>query len=440
MIPGDGSELSPWSGPQVVAGVIGSLSVCTVYIKGSLNNPTASVIGIGGDPGVRFTNWLNEPYRIKNLGNLAFGGNIENAIIKSESYVLCFDGTVFESCIIITPSSEFGDVTIKGSTIISPTFKIQGSRIAIIIDSVVDYTVFVPTPGWGQADNCAFTSVWPYGGANNQNNWTPPVWPAWDAPESSWRATNLHAGINTPPQPGTPPYTGYATDAWGNERIEIGGFSFLILESPSESTSESPSESSSESLSESTSESISESPSESSSESLSESASESASESPSESPSPEPETVAVSVMTALKTVQRVSRRIRTSIIANPSIWLELVNGQLQNVTTGVPGRIHKFPFSGVSINEYESHDSRVGRITTIETDGARVRVNIKGYVPGMVVGDDLVVSVEPGQEGKLKKASSAAPGTYEIVARCDSIDNVNQILTWVLSSPKYITV
>jgi len=139
-------------------------------------------------------------------------------------------------------------------------------------------------------------------------------------------------------------------------------------------------------------------------------------------------------------VQRVSRRISFDTVAGPAIWLELVNGVLQNVTLNTPGKINKFPFSGAFVNEYETQDKKVGRATTLETIGTRVRVNIKGYVPGMVAGDELVVCVEAGKLGKLIKAAQAAPGTYEIVARCETIDDVNQLLTWTLASPKFIVV
>jgi hypothetical protein len=201
---------------------------------------------------------------------------------------------------------------------------------------------------------------------------------------------------------------------------DMGAYEFENPESASESPSLSPS------ASESPSASISISP----------------SESPSESPSPEPEGLDSEVLTLMSDIQRVNRKINSDgVILDNGIWLELVVGELYNVTTNTPGSVHKFPFFGVSGNIYESHDKRaVGRITTLETDGARIRVSLKGYVPGIQRGDDLIVSVSSGNEGKLTRLASAAAGTYEVVAKCESIDNVDEIMTFTLSSPRYETV
>jgi hypothetical protein len=90
---------------------------------------------------------------------------------------------------------------------------------------------------------------------------------------------------------------------------------------------------------------------------------------------------------------------------------------------------------------YESNDAKVGAITTLEKPGTVIRVNLKGYVPGMAKGNMLVVCVDAGREGKLIKSTQpATAGTYEVVARCREIDNVNEILTFVIVSPKYVTV
>jgi hypothetical protein len=127
----------------------------------------------------------------------------------------------------------------------------------------------------------------------------------------------------------------------------------------------------------------------------------------------------------------------------PGIWLELYNNELYNVVTNVPGKINELPLEGVSEEVYESHDKAVGRLTVIGGLGKiKVTVNIKGYVPGMARGDDLVVCVDPGHEGKLIKSTQAnASGTYEIVAECLEIDNVDEVLTFLLTaSSRYITI
>lgn len=80
-------------------------------------------------------------------------------------------------------------------------------------------------------DHCAmkFTSS-PFGtNTDAQTNLIAPTWPAWDAPKEDWNLNTLLSAVTTPPQPGVPPYTGYATDLWGNARIGIGtGFSGTV--------------------------------------------------------------------------------------------------------------------------------------------------------------------------------------------------------------------
>lgn len=263
--------------------------------------------------------------------------------------------------------------------------------------------------------------------------------------------TDYDFGDIAPSTVGGSKYQGFSLTSYdgfvGGATVMFGSTPGGIFKSLAVSSTASASESPSESASESASESGSVSPSESSSlspsasESPSSSPSESASESASESPSPESTLEPVQIKTLLNKVHRVSRPIvAAGITATVGLWVELTDGKLQDITTNTPGSMNKFPFDPGSNNIYESHDKIIGRFTTIETEGVRIQVNIKGYVPGMTKGDDLVVSVEAGQEGKLKKAANAAPGTYEVVARCEEIDNVNEIMTWSLCSPRYVTI
>ena len=57
-----------------------------------------------------------------------------------------------------------------------------------------------------------------------QTDWVPPAMPAWDAAQSAFLYSTLSADIDSPPQPGigSPTYTGYETDLWGNPRKGIG--------------------------------------------------------------------------------------------------------------------------------------------------------------------------------------------------------------------------
>jgi hypothetical protein len=61
---------------------------------------------------------------------------------------------------------------------------------------------------------------------DNQFSWVPPVWPSWDADRSAFATSLLSAGILTPPEPGNPPYTDYATGLWNTVRTGIGGEDF----------------------------------------------------------------------------------------------------------------------------------------------------------------------------------------------------------------------
>jgi hypothetical protein len=62
--------------------------------------------------------------------------------------------------------------------------------------------------------------------SDNQFSWVPPIWPAWDADRSLFATSLLSAGILTPPEPGNPPYTDYATGLWNTVRTGIGGEDF----------------------------------------------------------------------------------------------------------------------------------------------------------------------------------------------------------------------
>lgn len=54
-----------------------------------------------------------------------------------------------------------------------------------------------------------------------QFSWSAPSWPSWDSVKKLWKKDLLLIGVNSPPSPGNPPYTGYETDLWGNERNDI---------------------------------------------------------------------------------------------------------------------------------------------------------------------------------------------------------------------------
>lgn len=149
------------------------------------------------------------------------------------------------------------------------------------------------------------------------------------------------------------------------------------------------------------------------------------------------------ILTPMSKLTRVSRRIdAANFLAVPGIWAKVNStGGLDNIATGVPALGTRIVISNASSNVYESHDIEVGRITTVETPGVRCKVDTAGYVDSanVAVGLDLVVSADAGEEGKLAVIADVANGTYEVVARVEEFDAVNNILTYLTVSPRTVT-
>lgn len=151
------------------------------------------------------------------------------------------------------------------------------------------------------------------------------------------------------------------------------------------------------------------------------------------------------ILTPLAKVTRVSRSVDpANFTAVPGIWGYIkTDGSIANAQTGTNNVINKLVISSASDNKYESQDIEVGRIATLETPGARCKVDLNGYVAsGMAQGVLLVVSTASGEEGKLKPGvyGRAAAGTYEVVAICEQYDSTNGFIIFETLSPSYITV
>ena len=132
------------------------------------------------------------------------------------------------------------------------------------------------------------------------------------------------------------------------------------------------------------------------------------------------------VLTPLRLVHRVSRKITpSSFVASPGIWAEVdANGGLVNITTDTPATITKLVLGNASSNIYESHDVTVGRITSMEDHGIRVKVDTDGYTGSPIQGALLAVSDQDGVEGKLfsmGETPNGETGDYEVVARCEEV-------------------
>jgi hypothetical protein len=137
------------------------------------------------------------------------------------------------------------------------------------------------------------------------------------------------------------------------------------------------------------------------------------------------------ILTPLQKLERVSRKIdAANFIAAPGVWAQVTaDGSLLNVVTATPGLVNKLVIGNASNNMYESHDVEVGRITTLESIGARCKVDsdgVHGTISAIQLGDLLYVSAGSGHEGKLASVrvnpDTLHAGVYEVVGRVEQID------------------
>ena len=154
--------------------------------------------------------------------------------------------------------------------------------------------------------------------------------------------------------------------------------------------------------------------------------------------------MALEILTPLEKLHRVTRQIDPdTFVAVPGIWaVLLVDGSLENVTTDTPPVMTKLVISSVSDSIYESHDSEVGRTTTVEDIGTRVQVDTDGYAGTLTQGTLLAVSDKAATgEGKLFDVGSVPngeAGVYEIVAQVEVV--VGGLVTYRLLSPVAVTI
>ena len=171
------------------------------------------------------------------------------------------DGTIGNTCTInnMFINGEIAYISILGNSAIQYGFSINGSTIIgrgesgsgygnvflidrnnQTLDMTATDTIFsspiygLRTSGTGIvnfiANNCVidkFKDDTSFGTLNDtQTSWTAPTWPSWDDSSSAFNSSVLSDGINTPPEPGNTPYTGYETGLWGEPRTGIGAFYF----------------------------------------------------------------------------------------------------------------------------------------------------------------------------------------------------------------------
>lgn len=148
------------------------------------------------------------------------------------------------------------------------------------------------------------------------------------------------------------------------------------------------------------------------------------------------------ILTPLAKLTRVSRKVDPSTFnAVPGIWAVVgADGSLTNVATGVDSKILKLVINSASDSIYESNDIEVGRIATLESPGARCKVDGNGYTGTIAAGDDLAVSSISDSEGKLISFTALAVTysgtTFTVVARAEQIDATAGTIIFETVSPR----
>jgi hypothetical protein len=248
-----GTIVDPWSwfdlsNEYIVPGTI-------VYLKGEIDTDIDSPFM---QEYVIFDSWGNDPWRIRVQAHfmLTISTLLRNGILSAQgspffmgfnfSYVVSPSDNISNNTIFISENDTMGfsvnvinggNYAIKfyGSTFIGQTafktgsFSTGGSPVSpSFTDCIFSVSSAEITDIACLASHCAFSCVDPGGllsSTDCQFNWTAPTWPAWNADKALWAEALLAAGISSGtgnPEPGTPPYTGYETDPWGNARDGIG--------------------------------------------------------------------------------------------------------------------------------------------------------------------------------------------------------------------------
>lgn len=150
------------------------------------------------------------------------------------------------------------------------------------------------------------------------------------------------------------------------------------------------------------------------------------------------------ILTLLNKVERVSRVINpATFTSEPGLWAKVEDdGSIVNAD-GTPGEINKMVITSRTDNIYESHDTEVGRISTMESIGARCKVDAEGYAGTINQGDLLMVSSDTGSgtEGKLVSvAETAETGTFEQVARAEEVNDAEGYIVFRTISSSLVTL
>jgi hypothetical protein len=142
----------------------------------------------------------------------------------------------------------------------------------------------------------------------------------------------------------------------------------------------------------------------------------------------------LNILTLLNKTVRVTRQVNLSgFTIEPGMWVQVDNdGVVSNITTGTAPATAKLCITPVTGNTYESHDVKVGHITTMETIGCRYEVSNVGFTGGYLSkGAYLTVDTTAGNKGKLRYAL----GGERVVAVVEKYDSGAGLLTCMIVSP-----
>lgn len=157
-------------------------------------------------------------------------------------------------------------------------------------------------------------------------------------------------------------------------------------------------------------------------------------------------TFGLQILTPMDKIERVSRQIDPPTFrAIPGIWAKLQNdGSLLNIVTDTPAKINKLVIGSRSASKYESHDTAHGRISTMESIGVRCRISNNLYddiTSSISLGDRLVVSTAVATKGQLISAETTAEtGSYEVVGRCEEINDLQGYMIFRTVSPEMVSL
>jgi hypothetical protein len=131
-----------------------------------------------------------------------------------------------------------------------------------------------------------------------------------------------------------------------------------------------------------------------------------------------------------------------TFVATPGIWAVLNNtGDISNVVESTPAKVNKLVIGRRTGNKYESHDTDVGEITTMESHGIRCKASFGLYVGVVNAGDRLAVSTFSDTLGKLISVEQDyETGDYEVVARAEEAHMTEGWIIFRTVSPEIVTM